>query len=334
MATARVLSAEERARRIRRWIRRGEERLVERFAVLRHQNAMGVTLLVMAASGMVVSGWLYWTGRIPGYVCILLNAFSASILHEIEHDLIHYLYYRKRPIVHNAMMFFVWAFRGNVPHGWYRRTIHFHHHGASGTHTDVEERLVGLGIPWGFRRFVVSVDGLMSVLLNGRDLRREIPGFRHGTLFLASLPFYPLFLLVLFSFIIYHAAILLGITPSAPSVTMQLVYPWLDLLAIAWVFPNYLRQAALQIVSSNCHYYDDVGNITEETQILRPFYLWPLQLFCFNFGTTHCFHHYVVEQPFYIRQLITPWVLPAMRKYGVRENDTGTFWRANRFRTS
>jgi len=326
-----VLSAEERARRIRRWIRRGEERLVARCALLRHQNAMGAALLVLAASGMVVSGWLYWTGRIPGYVCILLGAFSASILHEIEHDLIHHLYYRKRPIAHNAMMFLVWAFRGNVPHGWYRRAIHLHHHRASGTPTDVEERLVGLGIPWGFRRFVVSVDGLMSVLLNGRQLKREIPAFRRGALALACLPFYPIFLLVLFSFILYHASISLGITPSA---TMLRVYPWLDLLAIAWVFPNYLRQAALQIVSSNCHYYDDVGNITEETQILHPIYLWPLQLFCFNFGTTHCFHHYVVEQPFYIRQLITPWVLPALRKYGIRENDTGTFWRANRFRTS
>ena len=130
--------------------------------------------------------------------------------------------------------------------------------------------LVGLGTPWGFRRFVISVDGLMSVLLNGRDLRREIPAFRRRNLALACLPFYPLFLLVLLSFIIYHAAILVGITPSA---TMQHVYPWLDLFAIAWVFPNYLRQAALQIVSSNCHYYDDIGNITEETQVLRPFYL-------------------------------------------------------------
>lgn len=331
MAAARVLSPGERARRIRRWIRRGEKRLVEQFPILRRHNAIGATLLVMAASGMVVSGWLYWTGRIPGYACILVNAFSASILHEIEHDLIHYLYFRKRPSVHNAMMFFVWAFRGNVPHGWYRRKIHLHHHGASGTPTDVEERLVGLGMPWGLRRFVVSVDGLMSVLLNGRQLGRDIPDFRRRALALACLPFYPMFLLVLFSFIIYHAAILLGVTPSA---AMEHVYPWLDLLAIAWVFPNYLRQAALQIVSSNCHYYDDVGNITEETQVLRPFYLWPLQLFCFNFGTTHSFHHYVVEQPFYIRQLITSWVLPAMRKYGVRENDAGTFWRANRYRTS
>ena len=51
-------------------------------------------------------------------------------------------------------------------------------------------------------------------------------------------------------------------------------------------------------------------------------------------STWRLFHHYVVEQPFYIRQLITSWVLPAMRKYGVRENDAGTFWRATRYRTS
>lgn len=319
---------QEKARRIRRWIRRGETRLVARFPWLSHQDAIGASLCALSVSGMVGLGWLYALGRIPASVCILGNAFFASILHEIEHDLIHFLYFKKRPTVRNAMMLLVWALRGNVPHGWYRRGIHVHHHGASGTSTDVEERLLGLGEAWGVRRGLISIDGFLAFSLNARRLEKEIPGFRRCDLALAAIPFYPIFVIVFLIFCGYHAELALGVVPSA---VMGALSPVVGVLAVAWVFPNYLRQAALQIVSSNAHYYDDVRNVHEETQILHPLYLWPLQLFCFNFGATHCFHHYVVEQPFYVRQLIAPWVLPYLRKCGVRENDTGTFWRANRF---
>jgi hypothetical protein len=77
-----------------------------------------------------------------------------------------------------------------------------------------------------------------------------------------------------------------------------------------------------------------VDGLGAETQILRPLLLWPLQLVCWNFGPTHSFHHQVVAQPFYLRQLLSPWILLAMRKYGVRFNDLGTFTRANRFRAA
>lgn len=322
---------EERARRIRRWIRRGEERLVARFSILVHQDAIGAVLCAAAVSGMVGLGYLYWKDVIPAYVCILGNAFFASILHEIEHDLIHFLYFKRRPLAHNAMMFIVWAFRGNVPHGWYRRAIHFHHHRASGRESDVEERLLGLGAPWGFRRLLTSLDGFLAFVVNARRLQREIPAFRRFDLAMAALPFYPIFAVVLISFFVYHAELALGLTPTP---VMEWLYPGVALLAVAWIFPNYLRQAALQIVSSNVHYYEDVRTIHQETQVLHPVFLWPLQLFCFNFGTTHAFHHYVVEQPFYIRQLIAPWVLPFLRREGVRENDVGTFRRANRWALS
>jgi hypothetical protein len=173
----------------------------------------------------------------------------------------------------------------------------------------------------------------MAFLLNARRLQKEVPGFRRRELALASVPFYPLFAFVLVSFVAFHA--LRALVPGyAPSPWFSAVGPAIDVLAVAWVFPNYVRQAALQIVSSNVHYYEDVRGIHEETQVLRPLFLWPLQLFCFNFGTTHSFHHYVVEQPFYLRQILAPWVLPALRKYGVRFNDVGTFVRANRFRTA
>ena len=311
----------ERERRIRRWIREGEARLVARHPALAHRDALGALFFLASIAGMVGLGWLYAIGAAPALVVVLGNAFFASILHEIEHDLIHFLYFRTRPLAHNLMMLGVWVFRGNVIHGWYRRKIHLHHHRASGRATDVEERLLGLGQPLGPRRLLVMVDGAMAYLLNARRLQKEIPGFCRSSLAVAALPVYPIFVVVLVSYLGGHA---LGIpVPGA-----------IEVLAIAWVFPNYLRQASLQIVSSNVHYYEDVGTVREETQVLRPLFLWPLQLFCFNFGTTHSFHHYVVEQPFYVRQLIAPWVLPALAKYGHRFNDVGTFLRANRFRTA
>jgi fatty acid desaturase len=311
----------ERERRIRRWIREGEKRLVSRHPALAHRDALGLFFFLVSAAGMVGLGCLYAYGKAPAALVIVGNAFFASILHEIEHDLIHFLYFRARPRVHNLMMLAVWVFRGNVVHGWYRREIHLHHHRESGRETDVEERLLGLGQPLGLRRILVMVDGAMAYLLNARMLEKEVPGFRRSALALASFPVYPCFIGVLASYVLGRA---LGIpVPGA-----------IDVLAVTWVFPNYLRQASLQIVSSNVHYYENPGTLRDETQVLRPFFLWPLQAFCFNFGTTHSFHHYVVEQPFYVRQLIAPWVLPALAKYGQRFNDVGTFVRANHLPSS
>jgi Fatty acid desaturase len=315
------LPAAERDRRIRRWIRRSEARLVARHPALAHRDALGALSFLVSIAGMVALGWLYVRGSAPAAVVILGNAFFASILHEIEHDLIHFLYFRGRPLAHNLMMLGVWVFRGNVVHGWYRRGIHLNHHRASGRATDVEERLLGLGQPLGPRRLLVMVDGAMAFLLNAGTLEKEIPGFRRRSLALAALPVYPIFAAVLVLWLGGHVV-------GAP------VPAAVEVLAVAWVLPNYLRQASLQIVSSNVHYYEDVNAVSEETQVLRPLFLWPLQLFCFNFGTTHSFHHYVVEQPFYVRQLIAPSVLPALAKYGQRFNDVGTFLRANRYRTT
>jgi hypothetical protein len=57
----------------------------------------------------------------------------------------------------------------------------------------------------------------------------------------------------------------------------------------------------------------------------------PFQLFCFNFGSTHAIHHFVVRDPFYIRQLTARTAHAALREVGVRFNDVGTFRRANRW---
>lgn len=49
-----------------------------------------------------------------------------------------------------------------------------------------------------------------------------------------------------------------------------------------------------------------------------------------NFGSTHAIHHFVVGQPFYLRQMIAAKAHEVLRNQGVRFNDLGTFRRANR----
>jgi len=56
-----------------------------------------------------------------------------------------------------------------------------------------------------------------------------------------------------------------------------------------------------------------------------------MQLFCFNFGSTHAIHHFVVKEPFYMRQWTAAYAHQLMREMGVRFNDLGSFRRANSF---
>ena len=102
---------------------------------------------------------------------------------------------------------------------------------------------------------------------------------------------------------------------------------------VVWIGPNVLRSFCLHFVSSNMHYYGDVedDNVIQQTQVLNPWWLAPFQLFCFNFGSTHAIHHFVVKEPFYIRQWTAPQAHAVMRAMGVRFNDFGSFTRANRW---
>ena len=62
---------EERARRIRSFIRRSERALVERFAILGRHDLMGGATFLVAASGMIGLGTLYARELIPAWVCVL-----------------------------------------------------------------------------------------------------------------------------------------------------------------------------------------------------------------------------------------------------------------------
>ena len=140
-------------------------------------------------------------------------------------------------------------------------------------------------------------------------------------------------------FILYHAAnyiaTALGHSISWPTFvapTMSVV----DFLAVTWLAPNALRMFCLHFVSSNMHYYGDIEdkNVMQQCQVLNVWWMAPFHLFCINFGSTHAIHHFVVKEPFYIRQLTAPVAHKVMREMGVRFNDIASIGRANRYRAA
>jgi fatty acid desaturase len=328
---------EERIKRICTAIRAEETRLRHRYPILKHQDAIGVAVLLLSLAGMIVSGYLYVVGVLPAYLSIPLSALFASLSHELEHDLIHRLYFKRHRVVQNLMMLVVWMMRPNTVNPWYRRDIHFLHHKVSGTPQDLEERLVGNGVAHPLTRLIVMGDGLLGILLRVRVLNAENRRFNVFEVINAGFPFATAYFATWYVFLLYHGALLassaLGVGLPVPvwlGETMSIV----NLLVVVLVAPNVLRSFCLNLVTSYMHYYGGVTTLMQQTQILRPWFLLPAQLFCFNFGSTHGIHHFVVSQPFYLRQMVASAAHEVMRANGVRYNDFSTFSGSNRYHPS
>lgn len=339
-------SDEARTARIKAAIRAESERVRARHPVLRHQDAIGAAIMALSIAGMIASGGAYAAGLIPWWVCVPVSAVFASFIHELEHDLIHTLYFRQSPRAWNLMMALCWITRPSTISPWTRRRLHLHHHKFSGTESDLEERGITNGERWGLRRFLMTGDHLLAVALRRRTMhdtvrafiRAQQPATKAEAMALVReqrLSFVPLSLLhyaLWYLFLGWHAAALAFAAAGHPLQAGGFVRA-VDFLVVVWLAPNVLRVFCLHFVSSNMHYYGDVeaGNVLQQCQVLNPWWLWPAQLFCFNFGSTHAIHHFVVSQPFYVRQLSARAAHRAMRENGVRFNDFGAFRRANRW---
>ncbi len=331
------LNDQQRAAYIREQVMAHGNTLRQRYPILQHQDALGAGILAFALLGMFASAALYIGDYLPWWACLLLNAFFASLTHELEHDLIHSMYFRKRALPHNLMMALVWLARPSTINPWVRRHLHLNHHKVSGSEADTEERAITNGEPWGIARLLMVGDNMMSSLI--RWLRAKTPQHRRLILTRTLKVYAPLGLLnwaTWYLFLGFHlldwasAALGAPITWSAGTLKVMAV---VNVAVVVLVGPNVLRTFCLHFVSSNMHYYGDVepGNVIQQTQVLNPWWLWPLQAFCFNFGSSHAIHHFVVKEPFYIRQLTVPFAHRVMREMGVRFNDFGTFARANRW---
>jgi len=292
-------------------------------------------LLAMAsAGGMVFCGVLYVEGLIPVWACIVTNAVLASFLHEIEHDLIHDLYFKEKKRVQNLLFWLVWLSKLNSVDPWLRRDIHLLHHRKSGHVEDVEERFIGNGMTFGVKRLLTMVDPMMALMFQGPELLRDASAKVRSILDPRKIgPYLPLYQLLWYSFLLLSllSAInrLLGPLIRDPAWFIAIHDP-VNTVAVIYMIPSWIRQTSLQAVSSNMHYFGDVDGLFNETQVLDSWLVFPLHLFCFNFGATHCIHHFVVKQPFYLRQAVALFVRPALRKYEIRFNDLRSILEGNR----
>jgi len=133
----------EAARLICRSIRDAEASLRERYSVLQYQDTLGLALWAGSLLCMALLATAYWRQWLSIPVVIVAMALPLSILHEMEHDIIHNLYFRKAPIVQDFMFLTIWLAKlhGNP---WFRRELHLKHH-LGNLHDCVERwRLVSL----------------------------------------------------------------------------------------------------------------------------------------------------------------------------------------------
>src|SRR5690606_26501683 len=205
--SASALTDEQRIALIQSAIRQRGDELRARYPILARNNLLGMSIFLVAVAGVVVSGGAYWRGLIPAWLCIPLVAIFTSLLHALEHDLIHWQYFKKNKRVHNFMLLVGWILRPGTINPWVRRHLHFLHHKTSGTTQDLEERGIGNGTAYGPLRFLVMMDTFVGNLAR---IGLEAPkGHRWGTskrLLFSNFPFAWLTALVWYGFLLFHAA--------------------------------------------------------------------------------------------------------------------------------
>ena len=326
------LSAKQNIQAIVKAIKAEEAVLRQKYPLLAHQNTIGLVILLLSLSALIGVGVLYYLAIIPAWACIILAAMAASISHELEHDLIHKQYFSNQPLIHNFMMLTVWLMRPNTISPWYRRKMHLHHHKTSGTEQDLEERLVGNGIKNPFMRALVIVDGLLGLVINTKRFSKEIKGFSFLSVFNAGFPVTTTYFIILYSVIIFHTVnFFVPIEASTPALALEVLNVF-EFMMIVLIVPNIVRSSSLNFVTSSMHYYGGVNNMLEQTHVLTSRLFMPFHLFCFNFGKTHTIHHFVPNQPFYLRQMLSKKILDVMRQHNVRFNDFNSIKNANAYK--
>lgn len=314
-------------------IRTEEAALRKKYSFLAYQDMIGMLVLLLSLSSMITLAALYFNAVIPAWLAVISIAVVASISHELEHDLIHRQYFKEKPLIHNLMMLVVWLMRPNTVNPWFRRQMHLHHHQTSGTQQDLEERLVGNGIKNPFKRLLVIVDGLAGLILFRKVYEKEINGFSFSKVFHAAFPIATAYFVVLYSMIIYFGlSLFIPVNEYIPAFIMPVVDVF-KFLMVVLVLPNIVRSSSLNFVTSSMHYYGGVTNLHQQTHVINSKWFMPFHLFCFNFGKTHTIHHFVPNQPFYIRQLISKKINEVLKQQGVRFNDFKSLRNANAYPT-
>jgi hypothetical protein len=307
-----------------------------------HQDIIGLGILISCQALLIGLGYAWFIGFCPTWVTIVSIAFITSILHELEHDLIHDLYFKRIPLLYHCMMLGVYIFRPISLNPWIRKYWHHFHHQHSGMPFDIEERGITNGDRLSLLRLLVLPDLLLSGILRIPRLRKEILiEYNKGnlskndmrliirTVLLGLLPFGVPLTILWYAFVVIHLLHWIGY----PLAQFDLLLQWIEPLMVLLVIPNLIRQFALHFVSSNMHYMGDVeaGNVIQQVQVFTPWWSIPLQWFCFFFGATHAIHHFVVNEPFYLRQLTRKAAQEVLIENGIRLNDVKSLRFSNRY---
>ena len=264
-------------------IRDEEARLRTSLPFLEHQSAIALSIWALSLTAMLSLAAAYLHGALPALLVIPCSAFFASLLHELEHDLIHNLYFKgaAHKWVQDVLFFGIWVAKLSL-NPWTRRGWHLLHHRRSGQVEDVEERLLGLGVKNLPLRLASAVlPWLAAIYVIG--MKREVPRDKlaYKTLRGAHCSLERLTQNVDMAFIM---------SPVIAAVLAARGSKGAAAFLVCWAGPNVLRHACLALMSSFSHYYGDVdpSNVMQQNQILRHWALLPLQAFCCNFGAGEC----------------------------------------------
>jgi fatty acid desaturase len=309
-------------RLIIRAIRDEDARLVQQHPLLGKDDLVALGLWAAAWVGIaaMVAGAL--GPGLPLPLAAIGVALCLSTLHELEHDLIHELYWADRPWLGHLVLFSIWIAKGSLD-PWSRGRIHRWHHQVSGQDDDIEERLIGLGLPWGPRRLLLSLIPAASGLV--------VPDIRRAVLARVALgaPRADLRAPRGWAIVQGITALMLGL-PLCALIAWLVGAPWAPALLWLYVIPNMMRHTAIVVMSSNSHYTGiPRSELALQNQILDHWAFWPLQALCWNFGATHVLHHFVVKQPFWRRTLAFRRLRPTLVANGMPHHDLGSFARAN-----
>ena len=244
----------------------------------RYQDYVGLAILVTAVSVALAGGYAIHTSAVPYWVGFLVVAFATSIVHEMEHDLIHNMYFANG-FMNDVMMAMCWSVRWNGINPWTRRRVHFHHHKASGTASDIEEQAITNGTPFGLRRLLMMADNglaffmrpleIISIMRKYRLQQEPLTKPERVAIALENIfSYFPLGVIhiaCMYSFIAYHVISRAWGVEHVP----RLIVEWMPLISqYLWCqgFPNAFRVFILITVSSNMHYFGDIDRATSCTR--------------------------------------------------------------------
>jgi len=312
-------------------IRLAEQNIKHDYPILKYQNSIG-TFFFVGATGIIFLCWMAYYVFIISNIIILsllviVITIAISILHELEHDLIHNLYFKRNPFVQNIMFSIIWILKLNA-NPWWRRKMHLNHHMHSGQTNDVEERLIGLGLPLGHHKLMVTMNPFGALLVS-KKVSNDAPILNLKEMIFVSTPIFATVNILNVLFMLDLLSVTTDTTGWIKDTT-----GWITDFHILLFLPNFIRQSCLVFMSNSSHYYGDIPKLEVfyQNQILDHWSIYIFQLFCCNFGATHVMHHYIPNQPFYVRQLCySSGVKEKMIEFGVRINDFASVSRANRY---